>query len=196
MKSSGVRIKLKQFSSQLKQLDSKLNFTSNLTREEVERRKRQIEALQSKLIQLERQFTTSIDDDEELITRSKLFDTGPVKLFDDDDDDSDEPAIIRPESSVRDIRAEQQRLLEHQEQGLEALSKVISRQKDIAYKINEEVDLHNDILDDLGSTIDRTDTRVNVETQNIGTVIQKESTWGYWTVIIALFVAICVVALV
>jgi syntaxin 8 len=186
---------LKQFKSELQQLNDKLRYIANtLTRDETERRQRQIEALQSKQIQLERQF--AIVDDEESATRTKLFSAGSTKLW---DDDSDDAAIIQPDassSSVSQMRAEQTRLLEDQDQGLEALSKVISRQKSIAHQINQEVDLHNEILDNLGSTMERTDNRMTTETQNIGTVIRKESTWGYWTIIIALFVAICVVALV
>jgi len=44
--------------------------------------------------------------------------------------------------------------------------------------------------------MDRVETGVQRETQSIGQVNRRDSTWGYWLVIIALFVAIIVVVFV
>lgn len=52
-----------------------------------------------------------------------------------------------------------------------------------------------DILDDLAVTMDSTDARVNSETRFIGIVTQTDSTCRYWVIIISLFVAILIVAL-
>lgn len=69
---------------------------------------------------------------------------------DDDDDDDDEPlADFRPTSSgsreptIDDLRKQQTKILENQNEGLEALSKVISRQKSIAIRIGDEFDEQN-----------------------------------------------------
>lgn len=51
-----------------------------------------------------------------------------------------------------------------------------------------------EILDDIGTQIDRTDQRVRVETNRVGIVDRKDNTCGYWIVIIILFVSIVVVA--
>lgn len=67
-----------------------------------------------------------------------------------DDDDDDEPlAGFRPQSSssreptVDDLRKQQSQILENQNEGLEALSKVISRQKHLAIRIGDEFDGQN-----------------------------------------------------
>lgn len=63
-----------------------------------------------------------------------------------DDDDDDEPiADYRPINSnktnnVDELRRQQNRILEHQDEGLEALSKVIGRQKHLALRIGDEFD--------------------------------------------------------
>lgn len=136
-------MRLKQFGSELEQLNKKLRYiSSSLTSAEAERRQRLVEALQSKHVQLQKQFSTV----EASVERASLFATGSNRLFDDDDDD---PALIRPESSytVNDLRAQQTRILEDQNEGLEALSKVISRQKVLASQIGNEVDRHNGKID-------------------------------------------------
>ncbi|XP_052896937.1 syntaxin-8 [Anopheles moucheti] len=189
--SGTVRVRLKQLGSELDQLTRKLGLISNtLTSGEAERRQRRIEALQSKLIQLQRQFTYV----EPSAARSALFESGsnnPARrTFADDDDD--EPALIPSQSNytVADLRSQQTRILEDQNEGLEALSQVIARQKELATRIGGEVDRHNDILDDLAQTMETTDGRINRETHQIGTITTQNSTWGYWIVIGLLFVAI------
>uniref|UniRef100_A0A182WHT9 t-SNARE coiled-coil homology domain-containing protein n=1 Tax=Anopheles minimus TaxID=112268 RepID=A0A182WHT9_9DIPT len=194
--SGTVRVRLKQLGSELDQLTRKLGLISNtLTAGETERRQRRIEALQSKLIQLQRQFTYV----EPAAARSALFETSSSSrgrgAFDDDDDD--EPALIPSQSNytVADLRSQQTRILEDQNEGLEALSQVISRQKELATRIGGEVDRHNDILDDLAQTMETTDGRINRETRQIGTITTQDSTWGYWIVIGLLFVAIVLVGI-
>lgn len=75
-------------------------------------------------------------------------------MNDDDDDDDDEPiADFRPKPSssyeattVDDLRKHQSRILEDQNEGLEALSKVISRQKNLALRIGDEFDEQNGLF--------------------------------------------------
>ncbi|XP_053676955.1 syntaxin-8 [Anopheles nili] len=193
--SGTVRVRLKQLGGELEQLNRKLGLISNsLTSGEAERRQRRIEALQSKLIQLQRQFAYV----EPAAARTALFETNSNNrargTFADDDDD---PALIPSNSSytVDDLRSQQSRILEDQNQGLEALSQVIARQKVLATRIGGEVDRHNDILDDLAQTMETTDVRINSETRQIGTISTQDRTWGYWTVIGLLFVAIIVVGI-
>lgn len=51
-----------------------------------------------------------------------------------------------------------------------------------------------EILDDLGTQMDRTDHRVRTETQHISVVDTKDKTCIYWVIIILLFISIIVVA--
>lgn len=127
--------------------------------EEAERRHRQIENLQSKYIQLQTQFTkvgTSL--------RDELLQANKQTLWEDDDDDDDEPAL-NPQKNLtaQDLQRQQTRILEgiyifhriitvkktnvawilDQNQGLDALSNIIARQKNIALRIGEEVETQN-----------------------------------------------------
>lgn len=45
--------------------------------------------------------------------------------------------------SVDELRKQQTRVLEDQNQGLDNLSKIISRQRELAIKIGDEVDVQN-----------------------------------------------------
>lgn len=75
---------------------------------------------------------------------------GGGSVNDDDADDDDEPiADFRPKSSsahertVDDLRKQQNQIIEDQNEGLEALSKVISRQKHLALRIGDEFEGQN-----------------------------------------------------
>lgn len=111
-----------------------------------------MEDLQSQFIHLQTQFTKANDN----TNRAELLSNGRPSywqsdkhLFDDDDDD-DEPIVdymsmnssSQPQT-VDDIRKQQNHILENQDDGLEALSKVISRQKHLALRIGDEFEEQN-----------------------------------------------------
>lgn len=142
--SATIRIRLKQFNQELTDLNKKLKSlsrTRSLTAEETERRQRQIEYLQSKSIQLGDQFKnvkgSAAADRASLMSTNKMQ---KVSLWEGDDDD--EP-LNDNSASVEQIKAQQNRLIEQQNTGLDSLSKVISRQKELAMRIGEEVDVHH-----------------------------------------------------
>lgn len=115
------------------------------TADEEERRQRQIESLQSKLIQLQSQFLNAGADGSSS-SRSQLFQQSSARLWEDDESDDDEPLVTaggHHGDSVQDLRKHQQRILENQNDGLDALSKIISRHKDLALQIGNEVDVQN-----------------------------------------------------
>lgn len=133
---------MKQFNQELTDLNKKLKSlsrTRSLTADETERRQRQIEYLQSKSIQLGDQFKNvpgSAD-------RASLMGTSKMQkssLWDGDDED-DEP--LNDNFSDEQIKEQQNRLIEQQNSGLDSLSKVISRQRELAMRIGEEVDVHH-----------------------------------------------------
>ncbi|XP_055708261.1 syntaxin-8 [Phlebotomus papatasi] len=189
--SGNVRMRLKQFSNELGSLDTKLEQArrlGNLTTEEAERRQRQLEMLQSKLIQLQSQFSSTGD-----TSRSALLEPGTSRLWDDEEDDQ---LLDTNTYSATDFRQQQAQILENQNQGLEALSRVISRQKDLAIRIGDEVEGQNEIIDDIADQLEHTDSRIHNETRRIEVVSAKDRTWPYWTIIISLFVAIIIVAII
>lgn len=117
---------------------------------EAERRQRQVETLQSQYVHLQSQFVSVSKSHDE---RNELLNNGRHSYWqggNDDDDDDDEPlAGFYPKSSgsndqtVDDLRKTQNRILEDQDEGLDVLSKVISRQKNLAIRIGDEFDDQN-----------------------------------------------------
>ncbi|KAH8340364.1 hypothetical protein KR074_005635 [Drosophila pseudoananassae] len=117
-----------------------------------------------------------------------------------------------PPMDVDTLKLRQAEMLENQNRGLDALSATLSRQRVLATRLGNEVEDQNsrsnayqsifsliffklfpDILDNLADAMDRVENGVQRETQSIGQVNRRDSTWRYWLVIIALFVAIIVV---
>ncbi|XP_065289914.1 syntaxin-8 isoform X2 [Dermacentor albipictus] len=96
--------------------------------------------------------------------------------------------------NVGEIREQQQRILREQDRGLEGLSHVLGRQKEMAIGFNEELNLHNEIIDDISEHTDRMRDRLLRETKNVAVVDRKSGTCWYWVVIVLLMVAIIVVA--
>ncbi|XP_066148532.1 syntaxin-8 [Euwallacea fornicatus] len=185
--SADIRLRLKQFNNEVMQLKQKLDAisgTSSITLAESERRARQIEVLMTKATQMQKLFDDQLSK-KRMAERSDLI--GGVSGADWD-------TIETSEMTVDEIQSRQRQMLGDQEQGLENLAKIISRQKDIANTISNEMDYHNEILNDIGTQIDQTDQRVRTETGRVSTVSQKDSTCGYWIVIIILFISIIIVA--
>lgn len=120
----------------------------NRTEQEAERRQRQIETLQSSLIHLQTQFTNAGDKD---MQRVELLGNGNRPSLWEEDDDDEAMADVGPSGSnnkysVQDYRKQQTRILDDQNEGLEALAKVISRQKHLALRIGDEVEEQNGMI--------------------------------------------------
>lgn len=118
------------------------------TTQEAERRQRQIETLQSQFIHLQAQFKQVSQNDQ----RKELFNKTSYWQGDNEKDDDDEllGSSNQQQSSneyraksVDELRRQQNQILDHQDEGLDALSKVISRQKFIAQRIGDEVEEQN-----------------------------------------------------
>lgn len=127
-----------------------MNYLEFRTIQEAERRNRQVETLTSQYVRLETQFISADRNEND---RNELLNNGRPSYWHgdyEDDDDDDEPiADFRPkpssaiEPTVDDLRKQQNRILDDQNEGLEALSKVISRQKNLARRIGDEFDEQN-----------------------------------------------------
>lgn len=105
----------------------------SITEQEQERRARQLEVLQSKKFQLDSRFQNTSSSS----SRTQLFESAGrnKKIF--DDDDEDEPILNT--APIETLRSEQTQIIKEQDKGLENLSQVISRQKQLAMKIGNEV---------------------------------------------------------
>lgn len=189
-----LRIQLKQFQNELDSLEKKLQSldkSKTITVSECERRSRQLEHLASKKVQMDSRFQNSPASS----SRNKLFEASKKnKLFDDDNDD-DVPNVIDDATPIEHLRQEHTQILKQQDQGLDNLSKVITRQKHLALRIGNEVESQNDIIDTIAVNMENTADRVNSSTRHVLIVSDQDTTCTYWIVIISLAVAIIIVGL-
>ncbi|XP_059476354.1 syntaxin-8 [Neocloeon triangulifer] len=175
--STNIRVRLKQFSVQIQQLENG-PLPRLITGEERERRMREVETLKSRLVRLQNQF-------EDRVNHPRIPEYAEQSS-----------SIQRPfgeASGAIEIKGQMKTLEEEQDKGLEALSKIVSRQKQIAETIGGEVETQNEILDDLAVRIDSTDTNLVTETRHVAIIDRKDATCGYWVIIILLLIAIIVV---
>ncbi|XP_017878976.1 syntaxin-8 [Ceratina calcarata] len=202
--SANVRIRLKQYNRDIQQLKNKVDDALKLrtiTVNEAERRTRQIEILESKEVQLKKLYETRSNNlassRASLLTsgRSAFADGGTTSWAADDDDDDDKP-LLDTQVTVADLMTQQDRVLQEQDKSLEELCKVIARQKEIGQTIGNEVDHHNEIIDNLANHMDTTDESLVNRTQHIQTITAKDRTCGYWIVIVLLFICIIIVVLI
>uniref|UniRef100_A0A8B9LNX8 Syntaxin-8 n=1 Tax=Astyanax mexicanus TaxID=7994 RepID=A0A8B9LNX8_ASTMX len=74
-----------------------------------------------------------------------------------------------------EIKQQQQRIIDAQDAGLDALSAVISRQKRMGEEIGNELDEQNEIIDDITQLVDKTDSRIRNETRRVKLVETKSA---------------------
>ncbi|XP_016980707.1 syntaxin-8 [Drosophila rhopaloa] len=183
---------LEQLSKDMKHLkvvlDNAITWETS-PEEELQQRRIDWDRLTSQLREIREKFTKS--------SRSKDVTTASGSAWQDQDLVSGQGSSSRDTAlDVETLKQRKIEMLEQQNQGLEVLSATLSRQRQLATQLGNEVEDQNNILDNLANAMDRVETGVQRETQSIGQVNRRDSTWGYWLVIIALFVAIIVVVFV
>ncbi|XP_059172676.1 syntaxin-8-like isoform X2 [Physella acuta] len=191
--SAQIRSRTRQFTSDLNRLKQNLLRASSsyhITQREVERRQGMMDALVTR----EKQIDQATRNEEQSSVKS-VGDRGLLLAGASDRDPwgvRDEPEVF-PDMSNTDLHQHQQTVIREQDRGLEALSHVIGRQKQMALDIGNEVDSQNDLLDDIGDHMDTTDTLLQRETRHIRIVDRKSGACCYYIVIMLLFVAIIVI---
>ncbi|XP_070186771.1 syntaxin-8-like isoform X2 [Littorina saxatilis] len=187
--SANVRTTLRQFQTDLNRLKQNLMRASSsyhITQREVERRQRLLDGLLTKEKQIDQASKNEGGE-----SRQSLLGP-PTDSFSAAGDPWAEPEQFQGVSSSA-LQHQQQHVLREQDQGLEALGRVISRQKQMALDIGDEVDLQNEIIDDITDHVDSTGNRIKRETRHISIVDRKSNTCCYYIVIIMLFIAIVVI---
>lgn len=190
-----VRHMVKKFSSDIIQLRQRLIQASanyQITTQEMERRERMLNNLFIKEKELE--SAVSNQDTGARSERTSLLggglDNTAVTSW------GQEESEATKDLTFDEIRQKQQQAIKEQDQGLEGLSRIISRQKQMAIGIGDELDVHNEILDDINEHVDSTHSRLIRETRNVATVTRKSATCVYWIIVVLLLIAIIVVAVV
>ncbi|XP_063125816.1 syntaxin-8 isoform X5 [Rattus norvegicus] len=74
-----------------------------------------------------------------------------------------------------EIRQQQQKIIQEQDAGLDALSSIISRQKQMGQEIGNELDEQNEIIDDLANLVENTDEKLRTEARRVTLVDRKSA---------------------
>ncbi|XP_022319500.2 syntaxin-8-like isoform X1 [Crassostrea virginica] len=190
--SAQIRVSMKQFNQSLNKLKQTLVRASSsyhITQREVERRQMMMDNLTTKEKQIDQAFKNEASQ-----SRSSLVGAGASGGRDPWGvrDDPEEYEGMDNQS----IAQQQKTIIQEQDRGLDSLSKVIARQKQMAVDIGNEVDGQNELIDDIGDHMDQTKDRLIKETRHIRIVDRKSATCGYWMAIILIFIAIIVILIV
>ncbi|XP_076305458.1 syntaxin-8-like isoform X2 [Tachypleus tridentatus] len=190
-----ARQSMKQFSKDLNTLKEDLKKASSsyyITQREVERRQRLVEKLESKERQMEMIFSeraAGIRESRTALLGGQFTPSSGIAFGIEETNET-------KDLTVEEIKQSQQQVLREQDRGLEGLSNIITRQKQMAHHIGEELDLHNEIIDGIVDHTDTTKERLCKETRHIAIVDRKSNTCGYWVIIVILLIPILVIPLV
>ncbi|XP_038632722.1 syntaxin-8 isoform X2 [Scyliorhinus canicula] len=188
-----IRTSLQRLEEQISQLkDSLLRSlsTRQITQFEADRRQNLVDNLLTKERQLQASFKK--DGTEPDLMRSSLMTadqrTGPAN-----------PWLAEESEETKgldfcEIKQQQQRIIQEQDAGLDALATVLARQKQMGQDIGNELEEQSEIIDDLTYLVDKTDSRIQNETRRVKLVDKKSASCGMLVVIVLLLIAIVVVA--
>ncbi|NXL84809.1 STX8 protein, partial [Alectura lathami] len=145
--------------------------THQITRLEGDRRQNLVDDLLTRQKQLQASYKTEGTEPDGM--RSSLM-TGGVKRG------VTNPWLLEEPEETRglgfdDIRQQQRRIIEEQDAGLDALSSIISRQKQMGQEIGNELDEQNEIIDDLTNLVENTDDKLRGQTRHVKLVDKKSS---------------------
>ncbi|EDV27960.1 Syntaxin-8 [Trichoplax sp. H2] len=93
-----------------------------------------------------------------------------------------------------DLIRQQQQAIKEQDEGLETLSSVIARQKEMGLAIHGEVTDQNALIDDIDDLTAHTTNRIRKETHGLDIIRRKSSTCGLYVIIVVLLLVIIVIA--
>ncbi|XP_075375318.1 syntaxin-8 isoform X2 [Mycteria americana] len=162
---------LREKIDQLKDLLLRAVSTHQITQLEGDRRQNLVDDLLTRQKQLQASYKN--EGTEPDVIRSSLM-TGGVKRG------VTNPWLLEESEETRglgfdDLRQQQRRIIEEQDAGLDALSSIISRQKQMGQEIGNELDEQNEIIDDLTNLVENTDDKLRNQTRHVK-MVDKKST--------------------
>ncbi|XP_027023767.1 syntaxin-8 [Tachysurus fulvidraco] len=183
--------KLKQNITQLRETLARASSQRRIMQSEADRRQNLVDDLVTREKQLFSSFSRDSSAPEP--SRSALL-TGGFGA-----EPGQNPWLVNESEETRgltfsQIKEQQQRIIQAQDEGLDVLADVISRQKRMGQDIGNELDEHNEIISDITQLVDTTDGRIRNETRRVQLVETKSASCGMLVVIVLLLIAIVVVA--
>lgn len=203
---------LKKYRSRVNDLENQLSdddLSGAINRPEAERRRTLLDQLKFKLKQLE----SVLKEAPGTSARNELLSTGRVgdsaassisardrvnqfRPYHDESPSSSPTPGSASAGTSGPLSQLTQQIMRQQDEGLDVLDAIITRQKGLVTTIGQQMDEQNIIIDDIGTGMERTNERLVKNTRNIKRVSQKSNTGCYWFIIIALFIAIVVIAVI
>jgi len=175
---------LNTFESDLKQLKNELQRLTNTKRyPQIELDRRQ--ELVNEINTLFHQFQQEIESN----SSAYQFGSNQNRYYDDE-------SVDNSKYTVDEARERQMLLLQEQDEGLDMLGEILSKQKFIARDMCQEITVQNEILDDINDIMDQADVRLVRNIRNTEKVSRKSDTCGLWVLIVLLFVADIVIILI
>jgi len=161
-----------------------------LTEAEFERRQRLIDGLNSKNVQINDAFSGREEGGSRQALLGADLGTPSYNVWDIEEDETTK------DLTFDEIKEQQKMAIKAQDKGLDTLYDVVVRQKHMATNIGQEIDLQNEIIDDIADHADNTRERLIKETRHVTIVDRKSGECCYWVIILLLFIAIAVIALI
>ncbi|KAJ8264063.1 hypothetical protein GJAV_G00144660 [Gymnothorax javanicus] len=183
--------RLKQHVAQLRETLLRAASSRRIMQSEADRRQNLVDDLVTREKHLNAMFRGDVKEPES--TRSTLMAGGGAPGVPANPWLIDEPEETRG-LGFGEIKQQQQRIIEEQDAGLDALAAVIGRQKLMGQEIGNELEEQNEIIDDVARLVDKTDDRIRNETRRVKLVETKSANCGMLVVIVLLLIAIVVVA--
>ncbi|XP_017587084.1 PREDICTED: syntaxin-8 isoform X1 [Corvus brachyrhynchos] len=165
---------LREKIEELRELLLRAVAVRQITQLEGDRRQNLVDDLLTRHKQLEASYRS--EGPEPDMTRSSLM-AGGVKRG------ITNPWLLEESEETRglgfdELRQQQRRIIEEQDAGLDALSSIISRQKQMGQEIGNELDEQNEIIDDLTNLVENTDDRLRTQTRHVKMVDKKSTSCG------------------
>ncbi|KAH9416439.1 Syntaxin-8 [Dermatophagoides pteronyssinus] len=190
----------RKFQRKIGQLQETLNqlaTTNKLTQREKERRQRLVDQFNDRCKKIETflqnpRHSSLLNNYES--SSSQQQQQAPIVSWNDGLNVSDSNS--QRFENVSKMKEIQQNLFKEQDQNIDSLTNVITRQKYLAREIDSELTVQNEILEDIGEAMDDNTERLLRNTRNIRFVTRESGTCAYWTIIILLLIAILVVSIV
>uniref|UniRef100_A0A4W4H5H6 Syntaxin-8 n=1 Tax=Electrophorus electricus TaxID=8005 RepID=A0A4W4H5H6_ELEEL len=168
--------KMKQNVSMLRETLIRASSQRRITQSEADRRQSLLDDLVTKEKQLCASFNRNGTDLDP--SRSTLMTGGPGRGA--GPGVAANPWLLNEPEETRgltfgEIKEQQQRIIQAQDAGLDALAAVIGQQKRMGQEIGNELDEQNEVIDDITQLVDKTDGRIRNETQRVKLVETKSA---------------------
>ncbi|XP_003742418.1 syntaxin-8 [Galendromus occidentalis] len=187
-----IKEKLENVKEQLQELSSLLNqqsITGEITEAEATRRLSLLRRAEARHLDLENQSKTN---PRENYFRKELLGDAPQPEQTVSWGEAGDDNVGTGEERIQ----AQQQYMKDQDAGLDQLAAIMSRTKNLAQEFTTEIDLHNEIIDDVGERMESVNARLIHNTQRTRQLVYTTDTCGLWVIVIALMIAIIIVAII